>query len=367
MSNQMKLEEVDKNFSFESTIEREGLVYYDVRRGPFVFHGLYEPYDESQAFHRMPTDVAKTVSQGVNFLNFWTAGGRVRFATNSPFIAVRCETRNPIEASTLMSLANRAGFDLYEEDENGTVFFRNTLVTAPDRLGSTGFEAIKDLPKDGKVRQYILNFPCYGSVKNLVIGLHCDAVLEAGAPYKYEKPVVYYGSSITQGGCASRPGMTYQAHLSKEFGFDYINLGFSGNAKGEPEMIEYLASLDPMIFVCDYDHNAPTAEHLQATLPPLYRTFREKHPETPFIFVSAPAMNTNKAKHDIVENTAREAIEGGDKNAYFVDGAYMFDGIFPKDCTGDNCHPNDIGFLRMYETMAPTFREILAKMKGDEQ
>ena len=132
-------------------------------------------------------------------------------------------------------------------------------------------------------------------------------------------------------------------------------------------MIDYIASLDPMIFVCDYDHNAPTADHLQATLPKLYRVFREKHPDTPFIFVSAPAMDTGKAKHDVVENTAREAIEGGDKNAYFIDGAYMFDGPFAKDCTGDNCHPNDLGFYRMYESFVSPLCEILAKMKEDNQ
>ena len=359
MSTSMKLEDIDKNFSFESTLDKEGLVFYDVRKPPFVFHGLYEPQEAGKAFHRMPIDVAESVSPGVRFLNFWTAGGRVRFATNSPYIAVRCETNEEIAVSSFMATANRAGFDLYEETEDGEFVFRATLPAPPERVGKIGFEAVKELPKDGRVRQYILNFPCYGSVKNLAIGLHEDSVLEKGAPYKYDKPVVFYGSSITQGGCASRPGMTYEAHLSAEFGFDYINLGFSGNAKGEPAMIDYLASLDPMIFVCDYDYNAPTLEHLKATLPPLYETFRRAHPETPFLFVSSPGMNAGKAKRDFIEETAKKVIEAGDKNAYFIDGARMFDGAFPKDCTGDNCHPNDLGFFRMYENIAKTFREIL--------
>ena len=358
----MKLEEVDKNFSFESTLDKEGLVLYDVRKGSFDFYGLYEPHDETLPFHRMPCEIAESVSQGVSFLNFWTAGGRVRFATNSPYIAVRCETREPIAVSSLMSLSNRAGFDLYEETEDGEFVFRNSLPAASDRVGKMGFEAVKDLPKDGKVRQYILNFPCYGSVKNLAIGLHQDAILEKGASYKYEKPVVFYGSSVTQGGSASRPGMTYQAHLAKEFGFDHVNLGFSGNARGEREMVDYLASLDPLIFVCDYDYNARTLEHLQATLPSLYETFRRAHPDTPFLFLSSPGMNGGKPRRDFVAETARKAIESGDQNVYFVDGAKMFDGVFEKDCTGDNCHPNDLGFFRMYEEIAKPIREILKKL-----
>ena len=294
MSNQTRLEDIDRNFHVESALDREGLVFYDVRKAPFAFYGLYEPHDESEAFHRIPIDVAESVSRGVRYLNFWCAGGRVRFATDSPYIAVHCETFEPIPATSMIPLANRAGFDLYEETEDGTLTFRNTLGAAPERIGQMNFEILKELPKDGKVRQYVLNFPCYGSVKNLAVGLHKDAVLEKGAPYKYEKPVVFYGSSITQGGAASRPGMTYITHLSAEFGFDYINLGFSGNAKGEPEMIAYLASLDPMIFVCDYDYNAPDLEHLKKTLPPLYETFRRAHPDTPFIFVSSPGMNAGK-------------------------------------------------------------------------
>ena len=208
-----------------------------------------------------------------------------------------------------------------------------------------------------------MNFPLYGTVKNLVIGLHKDAVLEEGAPYKYgEKPVLYYGSSITQGGCASRPGSCYQALLAHELGINYINLGFSGSAKGEDPMIDYLASLDPLVFVCDYDHNAPTPEHLQATLPKLYRVFREAHPDTPYIFVSAPNMDTGKAKHDIVENTYQEAVASGDQNVYFVDGAHMFDDMKPHTCTVDGCHPTDLGFFGMAKSIGAVLRPILENL-----
>ncbi len=356
----MDISTIDKNFSFESTIDREGLVYHDVRKPPFRFYGLHEPLNATRPFHRLPEDVAEATSPGVKVLNFHTAGGRLTFSTNSPFIVIRCETAGNICPMAHMALSGSQGFDLYRMDDDGKITFQCALMSPTDRIGKVGFEVLKELPKDGKVRRYVLNFPLYGTVKNLAIGLHEGAVLGEGAPYKYgERPVLFYGSSITQGGCASRPGSCYQALLTQEFGFDYINLGFSGNAKGEPEMIAYLASLDPMIFVCDYDYNAPDLEHLKKTLPPLYETFRRAHPDTPFIFVSSPGMNAGKGKRDFIEETAKKAQESGDKNVYFVDGAKMFDGLFPKDCTGDNCHPNDLGFFRMYETMAKTFREIL--------
>lgn len=359
----MDISTIDKNFSFETNIEREGLVYHDVRQAPFKIYGLHEPLDASRPFHRMPCDTAEATSQGVRVLNFHTAGGRATFSTNSPFIVLRCETAGNISLMAHMPLSGSQGFDLYRIEEDGTPRFQCALMCPTDRVGKVGFEVLKELPKDGRVRRYVLNFPLYGTVKNLAIGLHQDAVLEEGAPYKYnEKPVLYYGSSITQGGCASRPGSCYQALLTAEFGFDYINLGFSGNAKGEDAMIDYLASLDPMIFVCDYDHNAPTPEHLQATLPKLYRVFREAHPKTPFIFVSAPNMDTGKAKHDIVENSYKDALADGDENVYFVDGAHMFDEMKPHTCTVDGCHPTDLGFFGMYRSIAEPIREILAKM-----
>ena len=126
---------------------------------------------------------------------------------------------------------------------------------------------------------------------------------------------------------------------------------------------EYLASLDPSIFICDYDYNAPSAEHLLATLPPLYRAFREKHPDTPFIFVSSPEMKTGKERHDIVKNTAREAIESGDQNVYFVDGEHMFDEMKPHACTIEGCHPTDLGFYCMAKAIGRVLAPILENFK----
>ena len=359
----MDISSIDKNFSFETALDREGLVFYDVRKEPFHIYGLHNPLDASLPFHRLDCGVAEATSQAVKTLNFRTAGGRVRFATNSPFIAIRCETAESIQVMTSMPLSGSQGFDLYRISEDGTPVYQTVFMCPADRIGKVGFENLRELPKDGKVYQYILNFPLYGTVKNLAIGLHKDAILTEGARYKYEeKPFLFYGSSITQGGCASRPGMSYQALLTHEFDFDYINLGFSGNAKGEPVMADYLATFDPLIFFCDYDHNAPSLDHLQNTLPPLYETFRRAHPDTPFIFITSPGMSSGQDRRDFIEETFLKAKENGDQNVYFVDGSKMFDEMKPNTCRVDLCHPTDLGFYCMAKSIGAVIRQILEKL-----
>ena len=125
------------------------------------------------------------------------------------------------------------------------------------------FEDVLDY-SERKMRSFVINFPLYTDVCELYLGLEESAKVEAAPDYEIKVPVVYYGSSITQGGCASRPGTSYQAIISRRLNCDYVNLGFSGNAKGEPAIAEYIAGLEMSVFVYDYDHNAPNPEHLAA-------------------------------------------------------------------------------------------------------
>ena len=114
-------------------------------------------------------------------------------------------------------------------------------------------------------REITINFPLYSSVADLYIGLDETAVLKKSLGYKHKKPIVFYGSSITQGGCASRPGNAYESIISRALQTDYINLGFSGNAKAEDEIAQYIKDLDMSVFIYDYDHNAPNLKHLEDT------------------------------------------------------------------------------------------------------
>jgi hypothetical protein len=143
---------------------------------------------------------------------------------------------------------------------------------------------------------------------------------------------------------------------------NYVNLGFSGNGKGEPAMAEHIASLDMSVFVMDYDHNAPTPEHLQATHEPFYRIIREKHPTLPILMVTRPKLHLNaddRRRWEIIHNTYETAVKAGDKNVYFVDGSAFFREFAGEGATVDNCHPNDLGFWAMARYMEPILRQAL--------
>lgn len=204
----------------------------------------------------MPENIARGVSEGVYVLHSNTAGGRVRFVTDSPYIAIYAKM-DGLGKMPHFALTGSIGFDLYVDN-----YYTNTFVPPFDI--KDGYESIFEFEKKEQ-REITIDFPLYSNVNELYIGLQEDSFLAEAKPYKNVKPIVYYGSSITQGGCASRPGMSYQAIISRIFNYDYINLGFSGSAKAEDEMIEYIKNLDMSIFVYDYDHNAPTVEHLKKT------------------------------------------------------------------------------------------------------
>jgi hypothetical protein len=138
---------------------------------------------------------------------------------------------------------------------------------------------------------------------------------------------------------------------------DFVNLGFSGSAKGELSMAEYIAGLDMSLSVYDYDHNAPDVEYLRATHQKMYDRIREKHPTIPYVMISRPDYFPNEkesiARRQVVVDTYHYAIGKGDQNVYYIDGASIFRGPFEDSCTVDGCHPNDLGFSKMAEAIYP--------------
>ncbi len=185
-----------------------------------------------------------------------------------------------------MCLIGSSGLDLYvDEAEDAERGFFRPFVPPNDAVD--GYEAKHDF-KVKKMRSFTIHMPHYNRLSHLYIGVDEDAVVGVGEEYRKVLPIVYYGSSITQGGCASHAGNTYQNIICRRMNIDYINLGFSGSAKGEPAMAEYMATLPMSVFVSDYDHNAPTFEHLTKTHFALYKTIREKNPNLPYIMITRP-------------------------------------------------------------------------------
>ncbi len=352
----MRLEDIDPNFKVDTNIEREGMEFYNAEAAPFRIHGVFR---EGDNLVRLPQAVADTVSPGVAHLASRLAGGRVRFVTDSPYVAIHAELYGKYKADHF-TMCGSTGLDAYIEGNGQPVRYLNTFRPPVD-VGDS-YQSLRELP-DGEW-EVTVNLPLYCGLRALYIGLDENATLKAPREYTYGKPVLFYGSSITQGGCASRAGMSYQGILSRRLDFDFINLGFSGNAKGEPEMVAYLASLDPSVFVLDYDYNAPTPEHLQATHEPLFKAFRKAHPDTPVIMISKPLpeiyfTEDDYRRREIIKRTYENALAAGDKKVYFIDGSTLIS----TDGMVDRCHPTDLGFTLMAGGIEPTLRAALESAK----
>lgn len=345
---------IDKNLKIAESFGRDDIELYDVRNAPFKLYGVFY---EGDRFYRMPKEVAKTVNDGVAQLCEHTSGGRVCFSTDSECIAVAC-TRPHFWAMGHMARTGNGGLELYER-RGGKWVFRATFVPPGD---PKGFSSIINL--GGKeMRELMIQMPLYAPIGTLQVGVAAgSALLEWKGDYAHKKPIVFYGSSITQGGCASTPGGDYAGRVSRRFDADYINLGFSGSGKAEVPMMEYIAGLDMGCFVYDYDYNAPDKEYLQKTHYRGYRIVRDANPDLPIIIMSAPNYDrigyNAPERRDIIAATYERALAEGDKNVYFVDGKVHFSTFNTDECTVDGTHPNDLGFHRMAEAVGSVLEQI---------
>ena len=258
-----------------------------------------------------------------------------------------------------MTLVGTSGFDLYEH-KNGIDQYLRSFVPPCDM--KDGYESVWHIGDGKALREYTIHFPLYNDVVSLSIGLRKDSIVTGGAAFSDYKPIVYYGSSITQGGCASRPGNAYSNMISARLNVDHINLGFSGAAKAEQNIAEYIARLPMSVFVCDYDHNAPTVEHLEKTHMVLYRTIRDHNPDLPIIFISKPdncLIDDHVQRRNVVYQTYMKAFQENPLKAGFIDGYSLLGADYRDCCTVDSCHPNDAGFMRMAEIIGNEIQRML--------
>lgn len=313
--------------------------FYDINNKLLTVYGM------NRKFERIPKEIAKNVSDGVFSQYNIPAGGRIRFSTNSSKISIKVKVSN----------SRDIGFDLYKV-ENGCEIFAAGFRKPDCFLCNGDFESSISVAADNTMHSYTLNFPYISKFEEFYIGINDDAELKSGTPYINTKPVVFYGSSITQGAWASRPGTTYEAMISQKYNLNYLNLGFAGNAKGEKEIVDYMSRLDMSAFVCDYDHNAYDLNLLKNTHLPMYKKIREANPEIPYIIITRPDYFSNPQDNDIrnevIMETYEFAVKNGDTKVWFVDGKSFFEGEYYLNCTKDGCHPNDIGFYRMAQKIS---------------
>lgn len=350
-----RIEDIDKNFASQ-VVQYEGMKVYDVQEAPFKTYGLMQP--NSGRFERMPQQIADKVNVSVQQLNSNTSGGRIRFKTDSEQIIVSAVLPTVCHFPH-MPLTGTSCFDLYADGEYVNVFrpeFFDKNKDESERYDATIFFG------ERKMRDIMIHFPLYNEVRDVLVALKADATVLAGETYEFKKPIVFYGSSITQGGCASHPGNCYPAIISRRLNCDYINLGFSAGCFGEQTMAEYIGGLEMGALVYDYDHNAGDIALLEATHEACFCTIREKRPDVPIVIVSAADKFLGLQQEDrwnIIRRTYDNAIKNGDKNVYLVDGREIYKEVGVDLCTVDSIHPNDLGFWCMANKIGEVVKRIL--------
>lgn len=349
----MDIRDFDRNFQAEG-ITRTDIEWLELTDPRLRVHGLPEGW--TFPLCRLPPSRLADMSEGVRGLAYHTAGARVRFRTDSQYLAFKGVLLN-INDMNHMPRSGSAGVDVYL---GRPPVFRKAIM--PELAVSESLAGEWTWSETG-MQEILLHVPLYNGLRYAAIGVAPGAQVELPTPYAIEKPLVFYGSSITQGGCASRPGNAYPAFLSRWLDADFINLGFSGNAKGEPAMARYIAGLEMSLLVMDYDHNADDVAFLRSTHRPFYEIVRDAQPELPILFVSKPDViqdaKTYRCRREVILETLAYAQGRGDRRVAFVDGERLFAGVEPDACTVDGTHPNDLGFYRMARVMEPTIRALL--------
>lgn len=311
-------------------------------------------FEDKKVFERLPLELREQV-KSLEFLGRRTPGARIGFRTDATEFTVEL-TLETLKPDIGMALFSCQSVEVLIGDRKNHRFAG--LVTPPDYNTKTCSKTFK---KSSDMEDVLLLLPRNEVISEVKVSIPDEAKIEAPTPYKYG-PILYYGSSITEGGCCCRMANAYNALLSLWLDVDYYNFGFSGSAKGELEIADYINTIEISAFVYDYDHNAPSVEHLENTHYPFYKRIREKNPNIPIIMMSRPNFGywpDDGDRRAVVKSTYEKAKAEGDNNVYFIDGELFFGTEDRQACTIDTVHPNDLGFYRMAKVIEPIFKEAL--------
>lgn len=314
-------------------------------------------------FDRLPTKAKDVVRPPVWSLSKHSAGMAVRFVTDATTIKAKWKLNSATLGMPHMAATGVSGLDLYVKTEAGT--WRWLAVGKPSKQ-ENNVSLISDLPAG--TREYFLYLPLYNGVQSVEIGIPETSQLwlaPAREPGK-DKPLIFWGTSITQGGCASRTGMVHTAILGRRLDRPVINLGFSGNGRMEPEVAKLIAELDASVFIMDCLPNV-TAPVVARETVPLVKTLRAAHPETPILLVEdrtysnaylKPAsQERHRASREALRKGYEQLKQEGVTNLYYLEGDTLL-GDDSED-TVDGSHPTDLGFFRQAAAFEKVLKPIL--------
>lgn len=363
----------DKNLVIKSVKTEKVKWYNPLESEKIKLYGL-NWLEDNKNYNRLPnseTNRLKEVCPNVLRLAKNTAGVQAHFYTNSKNIVIDVLVDSAENLSTMTAVA-RAGFDLYVGKTFKDLQF----------FGATSFNPTEKSYKYSFLNYYeekvlcVLNFPLYTGVDKLMIGIDESAVIEPSETFLDNPRIICYGTSITQGGCASRPGLNYTNILTRKMSVEWLNYGFSGNAFGEGELIEVLAKIDnASLFIIDYEANSGTNGLLKKTLRNMISIIRNYQPKLKIMVISRipylfdeinQSMNTVRTDlREFQRNLIKELKTKGDSELYFVDGSKLL-GENYHDYTVDNVHPNDLGFMKFSESIDEIIKLIMKTGDEDE-
>ncbi len=315
--------------------------------------------DTKGPFDRLPARAESKVRGPVWNLSRSSAGLCVRFVTDSPTIVARWTLTSANLEMPHMPSTGMSGLDLY------IYFDGRWRWLANGRPAAATNESILASNLPTGLHEYLLYLPLYNGTKSLAIGIDPQMGLFKPAP-RSAKPVCVYGTSIDQGGCASRPGMAHVAILGRRLDRPTMNFGFSGNGQMEPELADLLAELDPAVYVLDALHNM-SDQMVAERIEPCVLKLRAAHPDTPILLVEASPYQSGEVipdrqagldkKNAILLATYRRMVSQGVRGLYYLTDDHLLgdDG----EATVDGVHATDLGFQRMADAWEPVLRQIL--------
>ncbi|MFT5299582.1 MAG: hypothetical protein ACI87E_004712 [Mariniblastus sp.] len=321
--------------------------------------------DTEKFYDRLPARAIDTVRKPVWDLSRHAAGMMVRFNTDSSKIQVRYKLANASLAMPHMPASGVSGVDLYSKDDEDNWRWAAMIKPQTQEVNTNLLTNIQP-KRDGSPREYQMYLPLYNGLTDLEIGLDAKSKF-AGVQPRVEKPVLFYGTSIMHGACASRTGMAIPAILGRRLNRPTINLGFSGNGKMEKEVGEFLCELDPAVYVIDClpNMNGPMVTE---RCEPLVEQLRAARPDTPILLVedrvnTSAWIRKNAAQHHATNRKALKSaydrlVASGQKQIYYLGHEHLL-GTDGEGAT-DGSHPNDMGMVRYADAYEPVLKRILS-------
>lgn len=321
--------------------------------------------DASAKYSRLPDSLQSKIREELWNLGLNSAGLSVRFRSDSPRLAAKWHSRNKFNMNHMTATGIR-GLDLYVLDGDSAW---TTVSSARPAFNSHNSRSlmVSDMTP-GVMREYMLYLSLYDGVDSLFIGVDSGSVVLPPAidlPTR-KKPVVMYGTSILQGGCATRPGMAHTNILQRELQREVVNLGFSGNARLDMEIARMIADSDASLIVIDALPNC-TADRIDEAMEEFIAIIRQKQPSTPILLVESPmfpisrfdngtrATLTEKNHH--LHAIYQCLIDEGDENLHYFPADRILPGNF--EATVDNYHFTDAGFQAFADELLPVMRSLI--------